>query len=314
MQERGETMVFASFIGDSLALGVHWIYDAGRIAGEFGRVEQLLKPREDSYHPTKDRGEFTHYGDQMFVLLQSVAATKGLDLHDFFRRWQELFRDYKGYYDGATKGTIRQIAKGKDLGEAGSPSNDLAGAARIAPLLYCYRNDLDSLVRAARAQTKMTHTDPATIDSAEFFARVTFKTLGGASPTVAIREVAKEHFADSTISEWVQDGIDSRDMESVAAVGKLGQSCHTPDAFPSVVHLIVKYERNLQEALIQSVMAGGDSAARGMIVGMVLGAHLGKGGLPEEWIAGLKKGEEIRSLLDQLRSPAVEIRAPGPAW
>jgi ADP-ribosylglycohydrolase len=102
-------------------------------------------------------------------------------------------------------------------------------------------------------------------------------------------------------------------MESVAAVGKLGQSCHTPDAFPSVVHLIVKYERDLREALIQSVMAGGDSAARGMMVGMVLGAHLGKGSLPEEWIAGLKKGEEIKSLLGQLRSPTVEIRSLGPA-
>jgi ADP-ribosylglycohydrolase len=294
-------MVFASFAGDSLALGAHWIYDAGRIAREFGRVEQLLKPREDSYHPTKDRGEFTHYGDQMFVLLQSVAATRGFDLHDFFRRWQELFRDYKGYYDGATKGTIRNIAKGKGPEESGSPSNDLAGAARIAPLVYCYRNDLDSLVRAARAQTKMTHADPATVDIAEFFARVTFRTLGGASPTAAIREVAKERFPDSTISEWVQDGIDSRDVESVAAVGKLGQSCHTPDAFPATVHLIVKHERNLREALVQSVMAGGDSAARGMLVGMILGAHLGKGSLPEEWFAGLKKEQEIKSLLGQFK-------------
>jgi ADP-ribosylglycohydrolase len=301
MQGKGETMVFASFVGDSLALGAHWIYDAGRIAREFGRVEQLLKPREDSYHPTKDQGECTHYGDQMFVLLQSVAAMRGFDLLDFFQRWQDLFRDYKGYYDGATKGTIRNIAKGKGPEGSGSPSNDLAGAARIAPLLYCYRNDLDSLVRAVTAQTKMTHTDPATIDSAEFFARVTFRTLGGALPTAAIREVAKERYPDSTISEWVQDGFDSHDMESVAAIGKLGQSCHSPDAFPAVVHLIVKYERNLREALIQSVMAGGDSAARGILVGMVLGAYLGKGSLPEEWIAGLKKGEEIKSLLHQLR-------------
>lgn len=300
MQGTAENMVFASFTGDSLALGAHWIYDVERLVREFGRVTELLKPREDSYHPTKDQGDFTHYGDQTFVLLQSVAAAHGFDLPDFFGRWQELFRDYKGYLDGATKGTLRNVAKGKGPEESGSPSNDLAGAARIAPLVYCYRNGMDALVRAARAQTKMTHTDPATVDSAEFFARVTFKTLGGASPTVAIREVAKEHFADSSIAEWVQDGIDSRDMESVVAIGKLGQSCHTPDAFPAVIHLIVKYERDAKEALIQSVMAGGDSAARNMMVGMVLGAHLGKGTVPEEWLRGLRKGEEIRTLLRQL--------------
>jgi ADP-ribosylglycohydrolase len=294
-------MVLASFVGDSLALGAHWIYDAGKIAREFGRVEQLLKPGEDSYHPTKDRGEFTHYGDQTFVLLQSVAAVKDFDLQDFFRRWQELCRDYKGYVDGATKGTLRNIAKGRGPDASGSPSNDLSGAGRIAPLVYRYRNDLDSLLRAARAQTKMTHADPATVDCAEFFARVTFKILGGTSPAAAIREIAKEPFADSPVAEWVQDGIDSRDQESVAAIGNLGQSCHTPDAFPAVIHLIVRYERNLREALIQSVMAGGDSAARNMVVGMVLGAHLGKGSLPDDWLLGLRKGEEIRSLLGQLK-------------
>ena len=301
MQGKGETMVLASFAGDSLALGAHWIYDAGKIAQEFGRVEQLLRPREDSYHPTKDQGDFTHYGDQAFVLLQSVAAARGFDLEDFFRRWQELFRDYQGYIDGATKGTLRNILKGKGPEQSGSPSNELAGAARIAPLVYCYRNDLDSLIRAARAQTQMTHADPATVDGAEFFARVAFKTLGGASPAAAIREVTKERFADSTIAEWVQDGIDSRDQESVPAVGNLGQNCHTPNAFPAVIHLLMKYERNLGEALIQSVMAGGDSAARNMIVGMVLGAYLGKGSLPDDWLTGLKKGEEIMSLLAQLK-------------
>ncbi|HVN71040.1 MAG TPA: ADP-ribosylglycohydrolase family protein [Desulfomonilia bacterium] len=53
----------------------------------------------------------------------------------------------------------------------------------------------------------------------------------------------------------------------------------------------------MREALIQNVMAGGDSAARGMAVGMVLGAHLGVEAIPQEWIEGLKKREEIEELL-----------------
>jgi hypothetical protein len=83
-------MVLASFIADSLALGVHWIYDASKIANEYGRVETFIKPKEDSYHPTKDKGEFTHYGDQQLVLLESVAAKNGFDLNDFSDRWQRL--------------------------------------------------------------------------------------------------------------------------------------------------------------------------------------------------------------------------------
>ncbi len=103
MTSKAKTMVLASFAADSLALGVHWIYDAARIASEYGRVESFLKPKENSYHSTKDMGEFTHYGDQQVVLLESLAAKKSFDLNDFSERWQNLFRNYKGYFDGPPK-------------------------------------------------------------------------------------------------------------------------------------------------------------------------------------------------------------------
>ncbi len=67
-----------------------------------------------------------------------------------------------------------------------------------------------------------------------------------------------------------------------------------------MVHLVAKYENNLKEALIQSVMAGGDSAARGMLVGMVLGAHLGPESLPMEWVSELAVKEKIEASLDRI--------------
>ena len=67
-----------------------------------------------------------------------------------------------------------------------------------------------------------------------------------------------------------------------------------------MVHLIAKYEHDLKEALVQSVMAGGDSAARGMLVGMVLGAYLGPESLPKAWISELVRREHIEALLDQI--------------
>jgi len=301
MLDKAKTMVLASFVGDSLALGVHWIYDASKISGEYGQVETFIKPKKDSYHPTKDMGEFTHYGDQELVLLESVAATNGFDLKDFAERWQSLFKDYNGYYDGATKGTLRNFSKGKGPEDSGSPSSNLAGVSRIAPLVFCLRDDLDGLVEAAKVQTRMTHTNPLTVRSAEFFARVAWKGLRGTPPSTAVTEVVQERFQETIIDEWVQEGLESRSMDSVAAIGRLGQSCHTSDAFPGVIHLITKYEDDLREALIQAVMGGGDNAARAMAVGMVLGAHLGAEHLPEEWVNGLKKGKEIKSLLDQIR-------------
>ena len=300
MKGNEKAMVFGSFLADSLSLGVHWIYDTARIAKEFGRVESFLKPLPHSYHSTKDKGEFTHYGDQALVLLESIASKGLFDLRDFSSRWQALFRDYRGYYDQATKSTLSNLAQGKAGGEAGAPSSELAGASRIAPLVALYRDDLEALLKAARAQTRMTHDNALVIESAEFFARVSWMVLRGRSPAAAMKETARDRFEGTQISLWVDEGIGSKGEDSVLAIGRFGQSCNVDEAFPGIVHLIGRHENDLKEALIQCVMSGGDSAGRGMIVGMVLGAHLGEKSLPPEWLSSLKKEQTILKLLSTI--------------
>jgi ADP-ribosylglycohydrolase len=300
MEENGKAMVLASFAADSLALGAHWIYDTESIVKLFGRVESFLKPSHKSYHSTKGIGDFTHYGDQAYVLLESVAARKGFDLSDFSARWLALFEKYDGYVDHATKGTLSAYASGSTYEDPGSPSDDLAGASRIAPIVYAYRQDLDKLVDSARFQTRMTHSSAVTTDSAEFFARVTWLVLHGMQPVEAIRKTSQKHFGSSPISGWVLAGLESKDKDSIASISRFGQSCHTEEAFPGVIQLIARHENDLKEGLIQSVMAGGDSAARGMMVGMVLGAHLGLESLPKEWLDALKKKNLILTLLEEL--------------
>jgi ADP-ribosylglycohydrolase len=301
MDNHAKAMVLAAFAADALALGAHWIYDIELISRRFGRIEAFLKPEPDSYHPTKDKGAFTHYGDQTLVLLESLAEQGGFDLSDFSARWRTLFEDYDGYMDQATRFTLSRYASGSGHEDPGSPSDDLAGASRIAPLVYAYQNDLDMLVGCAKAQTRMTHSNPLTIDSAEFFARVAWLVLHGTSPAEAMNQVAQEHFSSSPISGWVRQGLASIDKDSVQSIAAFGQTCHTPEAFPGAVHLIACYTSDLKEALIQSVMAGGDSAARGMIVGMVLGAHLGPAALPQQWLHELKEKDRILGLMARLQ-------------
>ena len=300
MKMNRKAMVLACFAADSLALGAHWIYDTEQLHKTFGRVQAFLKPLPTSYHPRKDQGEFTHYGDQTLVLLESVAANNGFDLDDFARRWRQLFGNYSGYYDKATKTTLENFSAGKEGTASGSTSTDLAGAARIAPLVYCYHDQPGPLVQACRAQAQMTHNTPQVIDSAEFFALATARVLQGAAPIAAMQEIIHRRFAETPLLQWFDEGMGSTGADSGAIIARIGQSCHVKQAFPAVVHLIAKYETNLREALVECVMAGGDSAARGMIVGMVLGAHLGMESIPSEWLKELKKYGEITELLEGL--------------
>ena len=194
MNEKARAMVLASFVADALSLGVHWIYNTNVIDKKWGRVENYIKPERPTYHPNKDLGEFTHYGDQAMVLLESVAASSGFSLNHFAQSWQDFFKSYDGYFDGATKDTLDNFAAGKDITAVGSGSADLAGAARIAPLAYCYRHDADKLIESVRSQTALTHNNQEVIDSAEFFARVAGKVIHGEAPVAALNQVLDAGF------------------------------------------------------------------------------------------------------------------------
>jgi len=300
MNDNAKAMVLASFAADALSLGVHWIYNTNVIDKKWGRVEEYIKPGRPTYHPTKDLGELTHYGDQTLVLLKSIAGSTGFDLNRFANRWQEFFKSYEGYFDGAMKATLENFAAGKGPADAGSDSDDLAGAARIAPLAFCYRNDLEKLIAAARAQTALTHNNRTVIESAEFFGRVVWQVLHGEAPTAAINLVLGQGFDRAPYAKWVTDSLNSVETDTRQAMLDFGQMCEIEAAFPCVVHLIAKYERNLGQGLIENVMAGGDSAGRGLIVGMILGAHLGIDAIPQKWLSELKSYQEIADLMAQI--------------
>ena len=300
MNDNAKAMVLASFAADALSLGVHWIYNTNVIDKKWGRVEDYIKPERPTYHPTKDIGELTHYGDQTLVLLESLAVSPGFELNRFADRWQEFFKGYEGYFDGATKATIENFAAGKGPANAGSDSDDLAGAARIAPLAFCYRTDLKKFIAAVRAQTALTHNNRTVIESAEFFGWVVWHVLDGKAPTAAIKQVLGDSFDREPYKKWVTDGLNSVEEDTRQAMLNFGQMCEIEAAFPCLVHLIARYENNLKEGLIENAMAGGDSAGRGLIVGMILGAHLGQDAIPHKWLNELKSYQEIVGLMDQI--------------
>jgi ADP-ribosylglycohydrolase len=295
-------VVWASLAADALALGAHWIYDTQQIDAQIGRVDQLRTPLPSSFHTPKKRGDFTHYGDQTVLLLGFLAETGRFDGPLFSRRWQAYFKDYTGYRDHATKETLQGLEEGQPPEKAGSASSDLGGAARIAPLVYLYHEDQDVLAAAVRQQTILTHRNPDVVDSAAFFARVTAAVLTGQTPRQALQDVLQSHYNRSPFDRWVTRGIDSREMTTREAIRQFGQACDVADAFPGVVHLIAKYQDKPRIGLVENVMAGGDSAARGMIAGMIFGAFSGREAVEPDWVAGLNDRRQIESYLDRLSS------------
>jgi ADP-ribosylglycohydrolase len=300
MKTRAEAMVFASFVADSLALGVHWIYDTKRIAEEFGTVGDLLPPHKGGYHPTKKKGEFTHYGDQSFHLLQHLANHKGrFDAETYARDWRDTFNGYRGYMDKASKTTLQNMETGP-VTAAGSPSNDLGGAARIAPLVYCYRDNLEQLLQAVKEQTAMTHTGSGIVDGALFIASSCYAILHGATLHEAFTDALDYGIADVDLDLRLNKSVVGEGPSVLQAVQEFGSMCAVNAALPGAVYTALRHADNLEQACIETVMAGGDSAARGMVVGMLLGAYLGWSAIPPRWLKALVKYREIEAALEKL--------------
>lgn len=296
MSHNANGMVLGSFLGDALALAPHWMYDPTHIQAQFGRVDRLLDPLPGGYHAGKRAGDLTHYGDQTLVLVDSLVAQGRFDLQDFSQRWQALFAPgYTGYRDGATKATLANLANGWEAADAGSTSNDLAGAGRIAPLVQALGQEPRALETAVRAQTRMTHNQSGVVDAAAVYAHAALRILGGTPPPEALRSAAQGVF-NAPLAAWVERGLASAGQDTTEAIGAFGRSCHLEDAFVSVAHLVGKYAGDFREGLVANVMAGGDSAGRGLVVGMLLGAAGGMEALPQEWLQGLRRRADIERL------------------
>ncbi len=299
MTENHKAAVWGAFVADALSLGVHWVYNTSVIDKKFGRVDGYHDPLT-SYHKGKQAGDFTHYGDQTLVLLASAARARKFEDGRFAQSWRAFFDNYNGYFDQATKATLANMDAGRELTASGSDSDDLAGAARMAALVAVYPQDQEGLVHAARAQTAVTHNDERVIDSAAFFARTVFKVLKGQKPAAAVEQTLAEHFADNPIATLVGMGLQSRDRDTRQTIAEFGQMCSVEAGLPGAIHLIARYPGDLATALVENVMAGGDSSARGMLAGMILGAAQGMAAIPETWLSEMTAAKRINELLQTL--------------
>lgn len=270
-------MLQGSFIAESISLGVHWIYDPSLIVQRHGRVTGYLAPGASSYHPHKQAGEQGHAGDQALRLLTFLQREKHWDAAVFLTDWQAMWPSYNDYVDKATKATLANLQAGATAATSGAASDELAGPARIAPLMAFFADKAESdAVAAAIEQTVITHRSPETIECAEFLARATHRLLHGGE----LQDVISE-----TAPAWALKAADS--ATGADAIGQLGRACPIPQALPAVLWLLRNHGNDFAQATIENAMAGGDNCARALALGMLLGAAHGIEAIPTAWREGL---------------------------
>lgn len=120
-QERARNAILGAFVADAATLGFHWVYSQRRIVELAPDAPEFHEPNEADYeggvgyfaHAVKRSGDLSQYGEQMLVMLRSLAATGGCyekaHYTEEFRRHFGYGGEFVGYIDSPTRQTLDRI-------------------------------------------------------------------------------------------------------------------------------------------------------------------------------------------------------------
>lgn len=274
-----EPLIQAALLADSYCLGMHWIYDQALLDSAPQPVDRLNPPLSH-WHGTKQAGDLTHYGDQLWHLYQHLQRHRTLEIDQYRREWADFMDSYHGFIDRASATTLEHIRKQQPCSSA---STELSVSCRIAcPLLYAESEE--AFFEDVEQLTRLTHDSPAAVEVCLFFARILLDTLRGRELTDAVTQHLE--LLSDALQHKARQGIDSANEETRPVLRQFGIACDIRHGLPGVMHLIHRYSDPLP-MLQENALAGGDSSARGMISLMLLVAADAERlkSLPADWLA-----------------------------
>lgn len=170
------------------------------------------------------------------------------------------------------------------------------GPAMRAAILGVAIGDRERLREFVRVSSRITHTDP----KAEYgaFAIALAAQLAGQTENVSGDDFLWQlkSCLPTTAAELfslISDGVDSvkrgeSTPEFAAKIGlNKGVSGYIYHTVPVAIHAWLRNQHNFQAAVTNIIECGGDTDSTAAIVGGIVGAAVGKEGIPTEWLKGM---------------------------
>ncbi|WP_164104459.1 ADP-ribosylglycohydrolase family protein [Candidatus Laterigemmans baculatus] len=260
------------------------------------RAPRLLGP------PTRHRflfgrGMISDDTEHTLMVAQSLIEA-GDDVDDFARRLAWRLRWWiLALPAGVGKATARSGIKlwlGASPTTAGvfSAGN---GPAMRAAILGAVIDERDRLLRFVKASSRLTHTDPKAEAGAIAVALATQASRAGMqAPNRFLQSLAEcvgEEASELVTlvrraSESVSAGESTRSFAASLGLEK-GVTGYTYHTVPVAIHAWLSHPTDYAAAVTAVIECGGDADTTAAIVGGIVGAGVGRQGIPWEWIDGL---------------------------
>jgi len=164
-------------------------------------------------------------------------------------------------------------------------------AMRVAPLGAWFADDPERAAYEAAASAEVTHRHPDGVAGAIAVAVATaLAWQGPADPDAYVSAVAAAT-PPGLVRERLGAArrlIDRQDARQVGRSLGSGRRVSAPDTVPFTVWIAARHRDDFEAALWATASAGGDVDTTCAIVGGILGARLGRPGLPETWCAAVE--------------------------
>ena len=192
-------------------------------------------------------------------------------------------------------------------------------AMRSAILGVCYGSQPENLRRLISIGTRITHTDPKAETGALAVALAAHCSAQGEPTPEAYIKILQdlmpvqneEFFAlirKTTAS--VHNGETTETFASGLGLdeGVTGYMFHT---VPVVLHAWLRHPRDFKAALLAVIRCGGDTDTTGAILGSIVGAGVGKEGIPEKWLDNLFEWPQTVNWMERLATQLADNLSHG---
>jgi ADP-ribosyl-[dinitrogen reductase] hydrolase len=251
------------------------------------------------------------------LLAESLIQTAGYaDPEEMARRFGSNFAWRLRFWllglpAGIGLATLRAILKlwiGFPARYSGVFSAGNGPAMRVALIGVCYGGDAPRMRALVRAATRITHTDPKAEHGALAVALAAhLSALGGVAPAEYARRLRELLGEDGReLLELVDEVARSvAAKESAAdyanrmgwAKGVSGYMLHT---VPAALHVWLSHQDEYRGGVTTVIRLGGDTDTAAAIVGAIIGARVGKEGIPREWLDNLWEWPRTKAWMEGL--------------
>jgi len=252
----------------------------------------------DRHHFLFGRGMVSDDTEHTVMVAQALCAAPA-DPGEFARHFARRLRWWlAGFPAGIGVATLRATLK-LWLGFPPTRSGVFSagnGPAMRSPILGASVDDLDTLREFVRVSTRVTHTDPKATHGALAVALAAWCARHGRDTHAAYFGTVRAAAGADTSAEFAE--LLAR-VETSLAVGATteafadalgcgrGVSGYVYRTVPVVLHAWLSHPRDYRQAVTAVIRCGGDTDTTAAIVGAIVGAGVGRAGIPADWLSGV---------------------------